>query len=101
MPDVDAFHYGQSLRAYTTASAEDKVLLDRAIPSLRTNPHLDPPQRIQPEGVAVIFNLYTDSDVWIIYDFENDWTLGIYNMGLFKYDDPYFWDDELKPRRGR
>jgi hypothetical protein len=89
LPDVDAFHYIQSRESYAAATEDGKTKLRRAIFNLRTDPRLDPPHKVRLDLSPLVLNLYSDEDCWIIYHFENNWTLGILNMGFWSEATPH------------
>lgn len=84
MPDLDAFYLRAARDFYNRGSDDEKREIGQIVYGIRANPYVDNVIKFAfpfPPAEPV---LYADGRFYVVYDYENNWTLAIWDIG---YDD--------------
>jgi len=85
MPDLDAFLLPTARRFYNSVTKADQEELDGILYTLRIDPYVDDVTKFSVSDPPANPVLYTGGRFYVVYDFENAYTLAIWDIG---YDDP-------------
>lgn len=81
MPDIDAFFLGPARAYYEARNQAEQAAIDRIIFNVRTDPYIDLQVKFSFPYPPYNPVLYLEGEFYVVYDFENNWTLAIWNIG--------------------
>ncbi|MEX2246321.1 MAG: hypothetical protein WEC75_06510 [Dehalococcoidia bacterium] len=86
MPDYDAILLEPARGFYDMADAALQEKIDRIVRNICTDPFVDLQVKFAFPFPPYTPILYVEDDLYAVYDFENNWTLAIWNIGTDEND---------------
>jgi hypothetical protein len=79
--DFDAVLLDPARRYYDTLSEIEQQRIDDAIRAIREDPYVDMRTKFPFPYPPYNPVLFADAEFFLVYDFENDWTIAVWNIG--------------------